>query len=86
VERVEDAEHMEEDAPAPPQGGRRRSVVISHTEYEFFCGSNQHRDRLEQHFDNIEKQFDTQAEMLKAILERLPPAARESSSVPHGEY
>jgi hypothetical protein len=55
VERVEDAEHMEEDAPAPPQGGRRRSVVISHTEYEFFCGSNQHRDRLEQHFDNIEK-------------------------------
>jgi hypothetical protein len=42
--------------------------------------------RLEQRFANIEKQFNTQGEMLNAILERLPPAAGESSSVPHGEH
>jgi hypothetical protein len=84
-ERVEEAEHMEEDAPAPQQGGRRRSVVISQTKYDFLCGANQHLERMEQRFANMEKQFDTQGEMLKAILERLPPAARESSSVQHGE-
>jgi hypothetical protein len=76
---------MEEDAPAPQQGGQNESVVISRIEYEFLCGANQPMDKLEQRFDNMEKQFDTQAEMLKAILERLPPAAGPSSSVPHGE-
>jgi hypothetical protein len=76
---------MEEDAPTPQQGGRRRSVVISQTEYDFLHGTNQCLERMEQRFANMEKQFDTQGEMLKAILERLPPAARESSSVPHGE-
>jgi hypothetical protein len=39
-ERVEEAEYMEEDAPAPQQGGRRRFVVISRIEYEFLCGAN----------------------------------------------
>jgi hypothetical protein len=77
---------MEEDAPAPPQGGRRRSVVISQTEYDFLHGANQRLERMEQHFANIKKQFDTQGEMLKAILEQLPPATGESSSVSHGEY
>ena len=86
VERVEEAEHMEEDAPTPQQGGRRGSIVISHTEYELLCGANQRMDRLEQHFGNMEKQFNTQAEVLKAILERLPPAAGASSLVPHGEH
>jgi hypothetical protein len=39
-ERVEEAEYMEEDAPAPQQGGRRRFVVISRTEYEFLSSVN----------------------------------------------
>ena len=69
VERVEDAKHMEEDAPAPQQSRRKGSVVISRTEYEFLCGTNQGMDRLEQHFANMENQFDTQGNMLKAILE-----------------
>jgi hypothetical protein len=86
VERVEDAEHMEEDASAPQQGGRRGFVVISHTEYELLCDANQCIDRLEQHFDNMEKWFEAQDNVLKAILERLPPAAGASSSVPYGEH
>jgi hypothetical protein len=32
---------MEEDAPAPQHGGRRRSVVISQNEYDFLRGANQ---------------------------------------------
>jgi hypothetical protein len=84
-EEREDTEHMEEDAPAPQQGGRNEFIVISRTEYEFLCGANQCMDRLEECFTNMEKQFDTQAEMLKAILKRLPPAMGASSSVPHGE-
>ena len=55
VEGVEDVEHMEEDAPAPQQGGRRGFVVISRTEYKFLCAANQRIDRLEQHFGNMEK-------------------------------
>jgi hypothetical protein len=39
-ERVEEAKHMEEDAPTPQQGGRRRFVVISQTEYDFLHGAN----------------------------------------------
>jgi hypothetical protein len=39
-ERVEEVEHIEEDAPAPQQGGRRRSVVISRIEYDFLRGGN----------------------------------------------
>jgi hypothetical protein len=69
VERVEEAEHMEEDAPTAQQGGRRGFVVISRTKYEFLCGANQRMDKLEQCFDSMEKQFDTQDMVLKAILE-----------------
>ena len=86
VERVEDTEHMEVEEPAAQQGGRRGSIVISRTDYEFLCGANRRMDRLEQHFGNMEKQFNTQAEVLKAILERLPPTSEASSSVPHGEH
>jgi hypothetical protein len=86
VERVKDAKHMEENAPAPQQGGRGGFVVISNTEYEFLCGANQCMDKLEQRFDNMEKWFDAQDNVLKAILERLPPAAGASSSVPPREH
>jgi hypothetical protein len=84
-ERVEEADNMEEDAPAPQQGGRRRFVVISQTKYDFLRGTNQRLERMEQRFAHMEQQFTTQGEMLKAILDRLPPAAGESSSVPHEE-
>jgi hypothetical protein len=46
-ERVEEADIMEEDAPAPQQGGRRRSVVISQNEYDFLRGANQRLERVE---------------------------------------
>jgi hypothetical protein len=36
----EEAEHMEEDASAPQQGGRADTVVISRTEYEFLSGAH----------------------------------------------
>jgi hypothetical protein len=54
----EDAEHMEEDAPPPQQGGQNEYVVISCTEYEFLCGVNQSMDRMEERFANMEKQSD----------------------------
>jgi hypothetical protein len=41
---------------------------------------------MEHRFANMEQQFNTQGKMLKAILDRLPPAAGESSSVPQGEH
>jgi hypothetical protein len=44
---VEEADIMEEDAPAPQQGGRRRSVVISQNEYDFLRGANQRLERVE---------------------------------------
>ena len=80
-------EHMDEDAqaPAPPQGGWNDSVVISRTKYEFLSGAHQHMDRLEQCFANMETQSATQTTLLKAILERLPPVAGASSSVPPKE-
>jgi hypothetical protein len=65
----EAAEHMEEDAPAPQQGGRADSVVISRTEYEFLSGAHQRMDRLEERFANMEAQSATQTDILKAILE-----------------
>jgi hypothetical protein len=74
-----------EDAPAPQQGGRADFVVISRTEYEFLSGAHQRMDRLEERFANMEAQSATQIEILKAILERVPPAAGASSSVPPGE-
>jgi hypothetical protein len=60
-------------------------VVISHTEYDFLSGAHQRMDRLEECFATMEQQFVTRADLLKAILDRLPPAARASSSVPSGE-
>jgi hypothetical protein len=59
VERVEEAKHMEEDALAPQQGGRRRSVVISRTEYDFLHSANQRLESMEHRFAKMEKQFDT---------------------------
>jgi hypothetical protein len=40
-EGEEEAEHMEEDAPAPQQDGRADTVIISHTEYELLSGAHQ---------------------------------------------
>ena len=73
VERVEDAEHMEEDAPAPQQGGRRGSVVISRIEYEFLCGANQRMDdyhqlrgnHLQYHLGNINERTHSLAKDIK---------------------
>jgi hypothetical protein len=81
----EAAKHMEEDALTPQQGGRADFVVISRTEYEFLSGAHQRMDRLEERFANMEAQSATQIEILKAILERVPPAVGASSSVPPGE-
>jgi glutamate racemase len=81
----EEAEHMEEDASAPQQGGRADTVVISCTEYELLSGAHQHLDKLEQRFINIETQAAAHTDLLKAILDRLPPATGASSSVPPGE-
>ena len=83
----EATEHMDEDAPALalPQGGRNDSVVISRTEYEFFSSAHQRMDRLEQRFANMEMQSTKQTTILKAILERLPPAEGASASGPHEE-
>jgi hypothetical protein len=53
-ESVEETDNMEEDAPAPQQGGRRRSVVISQTKYDFLRGANQRLERMEQFFANME--------------------------------
>jgi hypothetical protein len=65
----EDAEHMDEDALAPQQGGTADSVVISCIEYEFLSGAHQRMDRLEERFANMEAQSATQTKILKAILE-----------------
>jgi hypothetical protein len=81
----EEAEHMEEDAPASQQGGRADTVVISRTEYEFLNGAHQRLDKLEERFSNLEAQSATHTDILKAIMEQLPPVAGASSSVPPGE-
>jgi hypothetical protein len=78
-------EHMEEDAPVPHQGGRADFVAISRIEYEFLSGAHQSMDKLEECFANMEAQSATQTDIFRAILERLPPAAGASSSVPLGE-
>jgi hypothetical protein len=77
----EAAEHMEEDASALQQGERADFVVISRTEYDFLSSAHQRMDRLEEHFATMEQQFVTQADLLKAILDQLPPTAGASSSV-----
>jgi hypothetical protein len=81
----EEAEHMEEDAPTPQQGGRVDTVVISHTEYELLSGAHQCLEKLEERFTNIEAQSTTHTTLLRAILDRLPAAAGASSSIPPGE-
>jgi hypothetical protein len=81
----EEAKYMEEDAPALQQGGRADTVVISHTEYELLSGAHQCLDKLEQRFINIETQAAAHTDLLNAILDRLPPAAGASSSIPPGE-
>jgi hypothetical protein len=81
----EEAEHMEEDAPAPQQGGSANTVVISRTEYEFLSGAHQRLDKLEERFTTIEAQSATYTTLLRAILDRLPPAAGASSSIPPWE-
>jgi hypothetical protein len=69
----EEAKHMEEDAPAPQQGGRADTVVISRTEYELLSDAHQRLEKLEEHFTNIEAQSATHTTLLWAILDRLPP-------------
>jgi hypothetical protein len=81
----EEAEHMEEDAPPPQQGGRADTVVISRTEYELLSGTHQRLEKLEQSFANIERQTASHTSILRDILDRLPPAAGPSSSVPPGQ-
>jgi hypothetical protein len=81
----EEAEHMEEDAPALQQGGGADTVVINRTEYELLSGAHQCLDKLEQRFTNIETQSVAHTDLLRAILDQLPPAVGASSSVPHGE-
>jgi chaperonin cofactor prefoldin len=81
----EEAEHMEEDAPAPQQGGSADTVVISRTKYELLSGAHQRLDKLEERFTTIEAQSATHTTLLRAILDRLPPAAGASSFVPPGE-
>jgi hypothetical protein len=76
---------MEEDAPAPQQGGRADTVVINRTKYELLSGAHQRLEKLEEHFTSIEAQSATHTTLLRAILDRLPLAAGASSSVPPGE-
>jgi hypothetical protein len=54
-EGEEEAEHMEEDAPAPQQGGRADTVIISRTEYELLSGAHQRLEKLKQRFTTIEE-------------------------------
>jgi hypothetical protein len=81
----EEAEHMEEDAPALQQGGRADIVVISRTKYELLSGAHQRLEKLEERFTSIEAQSSTHTTLLRAILDRLPAAAEASSSIPPGE-
>jgi hypothetical protein len=60
-------------------------VVISRTEYDFLSGTHKRMDRLEECFATMQQQFVTQADLLKAILNRLPPTAGASSSIPPRE-
>jgi hypothetical protein len=50
-------------------------MVISRTEYEFLNGAHQRLDKLEELFANLEAQSATHTDILRAILEPLPPAA-----------
>jgi hypothetical protein len=69
------------------------------TEYEFLCDEmsyfwreiadirwedREDTFRANQCMDRLEKRFDMQEEMLKVILDRLPPASGASSLAAHG--
>jgi hypothetical protein len=82
----EEAKHMEEDAPAPQQGGNADTVFISRTEYELLSGAHQRLEKLEERFTTIEEQSTSHTTLLRAILDQLPPTAGASSSVPPGEH
>jgi hypothetical protein len=68
-ERGGEAEYVEEDAPAPQQGGRADTVVISYTEYELLSGVHQRLEKLEERFTTIEAQSATHTTLLQAILD-----------------
>ena len=82
----EEAEDLEEDAPAPQQSGRADTVIISRTEYELLSDAHQRLEKLKQRFTTIEEQSASHTNLLRAILDRLPPAVGASSSVPPGEH
>ena len=76
-ERMEDVERMEVEEPAAQQDGAREPV-----------GRNpwdQRIEKLKQSIAQLAQHFDNQEEMLRAILDRLPPAPGTSSSATPGE-
>ena len=76
-ERMKDAEPMEVEEPAAQQGGAREPVGRNPWDRRI--------EKLEQSIAQLAKRFDNQEEMLQAILDRLPPAPKASSSAPSGE-
>jgi hypothetical protein len=76
-EGLEDAEHMEVEEPAAQHGGEGEPVGRNPW--------NRRIKRLEQSIAQLAKRFDTQEEMLRAILNRLPPVPEASSSAPPGD-
>ena len=73
-EGMEDAEHMEVKEPAAQQG--REGEPVGRNPWD------QRIERLEQSIAQLARCFDTHEEMLKAILDPLPPASGASSSAP----
>jgi hypothetical protein len=76
-EGLEDAEHMEVEEPAAQHGGEGEPVGRNPWDRRI--------KRLEQSIAQLAKRFDTQEEMLRAILNRLPPVPEASSSAPPGD-
>ena len=76
AERVEGVEHMEVEEPTAQQSGEGELVVMSLW--------NQRIEKLEQSIEQLAKRFDKQEDVLKAILDRLPPASGASFSAPLG--
>jgi hypothetical protein len=99
AERVEE-DPMDVDALAAVQGREEEPVTIGCSEYEFLCdemsffryeikdirqGDREDQYLGNQHLDRLEQRIGKQEEMLRAILEQLPPALGASSSAPQGE-
>ena len=76
-EGMADAEHMEVEEPADQQG--RDEEPVGRNPWD------QRIERLEQSIAQLARRFDTQEEILKAILDRLPPTSGASSSAPPGD-